>query len=173
MYGFDYHRPGSVADATSALGGADDGKYLAGGQTLLATMKQRLAAPSDLVDLGGIADLKGISVVVALSLLVPQQLTQKSRLQPMFRGPSRPLQHWLGILAIARSVMQEQLVARSPTMTRQQTIQLPFWLWVRRLPPISVKSLQMTSSRACSRRHWKKTRLLPRFHSRHRPQVLT
>jgi aerobic carbon-monoxide dehydrogenase medium subunit len=62
MYGFDYHRPGSVADAASALGGADDGKYLAGGQTLLATMKQRLASPSDLVDLGGIADLKGITV---------------------------------------------------------------------------------------------------------------
>jgi len=62
MYGFEYHRPGSVADAASALGGADDGKFLAGGQTLLATMKQRLASPSDLVDLGGIADLKGISV---------------------------------------------------------------------------------------------------------------
>jgi carbon-monoxide dehydrogenase medium subunit len=61
MYGFDYHRPGSVADAASALGGASDGKYLAGGQTLLGTMKQRLASPSDLVDLGGIADLKGIT----------------------------------------------------------------------------------------------------------------
>ena len=62
MYGFEYHRPGSVADSASALSGADDGKYLAGGQSLLATMKQRLASPSDLVDLGAIADLKGISV---------------------------------------------------------------------------------------------------------------
>ncbi len=62
MYAFDYQSPGSVADAASALGGAADGKYLAGGQTLLATMKQRLAAPSDLIDLGGIAELKGISV---------------------------------------------------------------------------------------------------------------
>lgn len=62
MYDFKYHRSGSVAEAASALSGAEDGKYLAGGQTLLATMKQRLAAPSDLVDLGGIADLKGIKV---------------------------------------------------------------------------------------------------------------
>lgn len=61
MYDFNYHRPSSVADAVSALGGADDGKLVAGGQTLLPTMKQRLASPSDLVDLGGIADLVGIS----------------------------------------------------------------------------------------------------------------
>lgn len=62
MYAFEYHRPGSVTDAASAISGADDGKFLAGGQTLLAVMKLGLAAPSDLVDLGGIADLKGIQV---------------------------------------------------------------------------------------------------------------
>lgn len=62
MYGFEYHRPGSVADAASAVSSASDGKYLAGGQTLLPTMKQRLASPSDLVDLGGIGELSGISV---------------------------------------------------------------------------------------------------------------
>ncbi len=62
MYEFNYHKPGSVADAASAVAGADDGKLVAGGMTLLATMKQRLASPSDLVDLGGIGDLTGISV---------------------------------------------------------------------------------------------------------------
>ncbi len=61
MYDFNYHRPSSVDDAVAALGGADDGKFVAGGQTLLPTMKQRLASPSDLVDLGGIGDLVGIS----------------------------------------------------------------------------------------------------------------
>jgi len=61
MYEFNYHKPGSVADAASAVAGADDGKLVAGGMTLLATMKQRLASPSDLVDLGGIGDLAGIS----------------------------------------------------------------------------------------------------------------
>ena len=61
MYDFTYHKPGSVAEAASAVGGADDGKLVAGGMTLLATMKQRLASPSDLVDLSEIGALKGIS----------------------------------------------------------------------------------------------------------------
>jgi len=60
MHDFTYHRASSVADAASKLGAASDGKLLAGGMTLLATMKQRLAAPSDLVDLAKIGDLKGI-----------------------------------------------------------------------------------------------------------------
>ncbi len=60
MYDFNYHRPGSVGDAAAALGKASDGKLMAGGMTLIPTLKQRLAQPSDLVDLGGIAELKGI-----------------------------------------------------------------------------------------------------------------
>lgn len=60
MNNFQLHRPGNVADAVKALGGAGDGKIIAGGQTLLPTLRARLAAPSDLVDLGAIADLKGI-----------------------------------------------------------------------------------------------------------------
>ncbi|MBI1398403.1 MAG: carbon monoxide dehydrogenase [Betaproteobacteria bacterium] len=62
MYEFEYHRAKSVDEATSQLSGADDGRFLAGGQTLLAAMKLRLAAPSDIVDLGGIAELRGIRV---------------------------------------------------------------------------------------------------------------
>jgi carbon-monoxide dehydrogenase medium subunit len=61
MQSFNYVKPASVADAAAALSGADDGTLLAGGQTLLPTMKARLASPSDLVDLSGIAELKGIS----------------------------------------------------------------------------------------------------------------
>ncbi len=62
MHDFTYHRPASLADASKALGGASDGKIIAGGMTLVPTMKQRLASPSDLVDLAGIAELKGIRV---------------------------------------------------------------------------------------------------------------
>ncbi|MEQ8334178.1 xanthine dehydrogenase family protein subunit M [Nisaea sp.] len=62
MYEFEHHKPATVADAVSAMKGADDGKLLAGGQTMIPTLKQRLASPSDLVDLGGIAELKGITV---------------------------------------------------------------------------------------------------------------
>ena len=60
MYPTKYHKPASVADAVAALGAADDGKVLAGGQTLLPTMKQHLAAPSDLVDVRGIEEMSGI-----------------------------------------------------------------------------------------------------------------
>ena len=63
MQSFNYVKPASVADAVAALSGADDGTLLAGGQTLLPTMKARLAASSDLVDLSGIAELKGIRLL--------------------------------------------------------------------------------------------------------------
>jgi len=62
MYDTSYHRAANVDDATAKLGAADDGKYLSGGMTLLPTMKQRLAAPSDLIDLTHIGDMHGITI---------------------------------------------------------------------------------------------------------------
>ncbi len=62
MYETIYHRASSVDEAVNLLDKAEEGKYLAGGMTLIATMKQRLAAPSDLVDLRHIESMKGISV---------------------------------------------------------------------------------------------------------------
>lgn len=61
MYETRYHKATSVADAASAMGSADDGKFLAGGQTLIPTMKQRLAAPSDVFNVAQLPELKGIS----------------------------------------------------------------------------------------------------------------
>ncbi len=57
---FDYHRPESVQAAASLLAADPDAKLLAGGHSLLPAMKLRLASPSSLVDLGGIAGLVGI-----------------------------------------------------------------------------------------------------------------
>lgn len=62
MYEFNYHKVDKIDAAVEALKGAEDGKLLAGGQTMLPTMKHRLASPSDIVDLGGVAELKGIEV---------------------------------------------------------------------------------------------------------------
>lgn len=59
MYSFDIERPTSVADAVAALG-TDEAQALGGGQTLIPTLKQRLAAPSVLVSLSGIAEMQGI-----------------------------------------------------------------------------------------------------------------
>src|SRR5258708_11005246 len=60
MYNFEYQKPRSVADAAKAIGSAEDGKLLAGGMTLIPTLKQRLAKPYDLNDLGSIPELRGI-----------------------------------------------------------------------------------------------------------------
>ncbi len=62
MYPFTYHRPAAIDEAVEVFRGAEDGLYLAGGQTLLPTMKQRLAAPTDLIDLSAIDALSGIEV---------------------------------------------------------------------------------------------------------------
>ena len=60
MYAFAYRHPATLQDALAGLAD-DDAKLLAGGQTLLPTMKQRLAAPSSLIDLGGVPDLASIA----------------------------------------------------------------------------------------------------------------
>jgi carbon-monoxide dehydrogenase medium subunit len=59
MYAFEYQRAKNVADAASALA-KTGGKALAGGQSLVGAMKLRLANPGTVIDLSGIADLKGI-----------------------------------------------------------------------------------------------------------------
>jgi carbon-monoxide dehydrogenase medium subunit len=58
---FDYHRPSSVKEAVGLLAQlGEDARAIAGGHSLIPMMKLRLASPSHLVDLGGVADLKGI-----------------------------------------------------------------------------------------------------------------
>lgn len=59
MYDFELVKPSSIADAAKAMG-ADGAQALSGGQTLLPTMKQRLASPAVLVSLTGIAEMQGV-----------------------------------------------------------------------------------------------------------------
>jgi carbon-monoxide dehydrogenase medium subunit len=60
MHQTHYHRPSSVDEAAALFAKGTDAKYLAGGHTLLPVMKQRLASPSDLIDLARIKELVGI-----------------------------------------------------------------------------------------------------------------
>src|SRR5258706_1126478 len=60
MYSFNYQKVKTVADAAKVLAKDDDAKLLAGGQSLIAAMKLRLAHPSEVIDLGTIKDLSGI-----------------------------------------------------------------------------------------------------------------
>jgi carbon-monoxide dehydrogenase medium subunit len=61
MYAFEYHRPSSSKEALDLAAKKSEGRFLAGGQSLVQAMKLRLSSPSDLIDLGTIADLRGIS----------------------------------------------------------------------------------------------------------------
>ncbi len=62
MYQTTYHRASSIDEAAGLFSKGDESKYLAGGQTLLPVMKQRLASPSDVIDLARIKELVGIDV---------------------------------------------------------------------------------------------------------------
>jgi aerobic carbon-monoxide dehydrogenase medium subunit len=62
MYETNYHRPSSVDEAAALFAKGAEAKYLAGGHTLIPVMKQRLASPSDVIDLGRIKDLIGVEV---------------------------------------------------------------------------------------------------------------
>jgi len=59
MYAFEYQKPKSLAEIAQRAAD-EDAKILAGGMTLLPTLKQRLARPTELIDLAGLAELKGI-----------------------------------------------------------------------------------------------------------------
>ena len=61
-YAFNYHRPKTLADAATLFTKMPEAKFLAGGQTLIPTMKQRLAQPSDLIDIGRLKELAFIRV---------------------------------------------------------------------------------------------------------------
>ena len=62
MQAFSYQRPKNLDDATATFIKASDARYLAGGQTLIPTLKMRLTTASDLVDLAALKELTGIQV---------------------------------------------------------------------------------------------------------------
>lgn len=102
MYSFTYHKPESTKSATSLASSANEAKFLAGGMTLLPTMKQRLASPANLVDLGAIGELRGIEadaksvtigamtrhVEVATSVVVAKAIPALADLAGMIGDPA-------------------------------------------------------------------------------------
>ena len=61
MYEFNYHKPTSLDEVANLLSANEEAKIVAGGMTLIPTLKLRLAKPSDLVDLAAITSLRGIT----------------------------------------------------------------------------------------------------------------
>ncbi len=62
MYAFTYHRPSDLHQAQELLGACPEAVLLAGGHTLIPALKQRLASPSDVVDIGRLEALKGLAL---------------------------------------------------------------------------------------------------------------
>src|SRR5882672_1809229 len=61
MYEYNYHQPTSLDEVANLLGANEEAKIVAGGMTLVPTLKFRLAKPSDLIDLAAISSLRGIT----------------------------------------------------------------------------------------------------------------
>ena len=91
MYGFSFDRASSVQDAVAKA--AKGGQLLAGGQTLLASMKQRLSSPESLVDLAAIADLQGIckdgNAMVIGAMTRHQDVANNKEMQSAIPGLAR------------------------------------------------------------------------------------
>ena len=62
MYAFDYEKAKALAEAGASLTADADARLLAGGMTLLPSMKHRLTAPSRLIDIGGLEEMRGIEL---------------------------------------------------------------------------------------------------------------
>ncbi|MGJ4963003.1 FAD binding domain-containing protein [Bradyrhizobium sp. HKCCYLRH3061] len=95
---FDYHRPASVGDAIKLLADlGDDARPLAGGHSLLPMMKLRLATPAHLIDLHGIAGLKGIRRD-GDRIVIGAMTTQAELLASTEIGASLPILHETALL---------------------------------------------------------------------------
>jgi carbon-monoxide dehydrogenase medium subunit len=117
MYAFTFERPASTADAAKLA--AAGGKVLAGGQTLLASMKLRLASPEQLVDLGGIAELAGVkkdgnNLVIGAMTRHADVAKNADVKAAIPRWPT-----WPAALATARCAPWARWAARWPTTTRR------------------------------------------------------
>ena len=135
MYETTYHRPSSVDEAAALFAKGSDSKYLAGGHTLIPVMKQRLASPSDVIDLGRIKELVGIELS-ADALTIKAATTYFDIMQSAEVKKSIPaiayLTSVLGDPAVRhRGTIEPPIVPRwrtagSPTTTRRR-IFLPPW----------------------------------------------
>lgn len=94
MYETNYHRASSIDDAVAQFAKGTDSRFLSGGQTLLPVMKQRLAAPSDVIDVAKIKDMIGIDVSGDTVTIRPRPRITTSRKATPCRRRSRRSPIW-------------------------------------------------------------------------------
>ena len=152
MYAFEYHRPQSLADAAKLLAGTSEAKLLAGGHTLIPTMKQRLANPPALIDLAP-----------RRRAARHRQEGQRARHRrhdharrggELARACAAPLPacaRWRAPSATRTCATAAPSAARSPTTIPPPTTRRRCWRSAPPSAPTSARSRPTTSSRACSR----------------------
>ena len=108
MKEFNYHRPAKIADAVRLIKKARNGKLMSGGMTLIPTMKQGLANPTDIIDLGG---LKNSGVAASASKVTIKAGTTHSQV-----AESEPLQKTLPALAAVAGAVGDPHVRNKGTI---------------------------------------------------------
>lgn len=157
MNSFDYRRATSAAQATAWLREDPDAKLLAGGQSLLAAIKLRLAAPSLLIDLQGMPELQAIRED-GQGVWIGAMCTHASAAASPLVRKRLPM-----IARLAQGIADQQVRNRGtmgdrwPTQTRPPAGLRVCWRWVESFVPTGVKSRRTIIFAACSRQRWSQT----------------
>ena len=90
MYDFNYHSPNNINEALDIFSSSEDPKFLAGGMTLVASMKQRLISPTDLIDLKLLNELNTISLdgnrIILGALCTHDQISKNKEIKSKING---------------------------------------------------------------------------------------
>ena len=119
---FDYHRPGSVADAVGLIVRlGEEARVLAGGHSLIPMMKLRMAAPEHLIDLAGIAEIAEIAVEGDRAT-IGAMVTQHALIAHEGLAQAVPLLREAAVqIATRRCAIAARWGAMSPMATRRTT----------------------------------------------------
>ena len=152
MYAFKYERPTALADAQKLAHAG--GQVLAGGQTMIAAMKQRLQQPETLIDLAAISGLAGIKKdgnnIVIGAMTRHQDVADNAEVQKSIPG----------LAALANNIGDKQVRAMGTiggsvaNTTPLLAIPVPCWLWAPPSSPTSAPSRPMISSKAFTPQLW-------------------
>ena len=154
MYNFEFVKPSSISEAVTALTD-EEATPLSGGQTLLPTMKQRLANPEKLVSLAGIAEMQGVTEADGMvhigAATTHATVAAKAQSYPDWQSLRR-------ISVILLCATGARLADLWPITTLQLAIRQRLWRRMPRLSQIRARLRRMITFRVCSARRWAKAR---------------
>ena len=152
MYPFAYHRPHTLAEAVACHQAAVEPRYLAGGQTLLPSLKLRLAQVSDVIDIARIAGLAGISATEDTVRIGAMTCHADVAASPIVRTRIPALAQLAGgASAIRRYATVAPLGEHWPPTIRPVILRQRCWVLGPAFRPTVARSPRMPFSPVCSR----------------------